>query len=47
MPFIILLYFFYAQNVLGITMPIIRSSCGNQHHSHELLMMGIVMPKTC
>ena len=21
--------------------------CGNQHHSRELLMMGIVMPKTC
>jgi len=21
--------------------------CGNQHHSCELLMMGIVMPKTC
>ena len=21
--------------------------CGNQYHSRELLMMGIVMPKTC
>jgi len=21
--------------------------CGNQHHSRELLMMGIVMPETC
>jgi len=21
--------------------------CGNQHYSHELLMMGIVMPETC
>ena len=20
---------------------------GNQHHSHELLMMGIVVPETC
>jgi len=20
---------------------------GNQHHSHELLMMGIVIPETC
>jgi hypothetical protein len=21
--------------------------CGNQHHSHEFLMIGIVMPETC
>jgi len=21
--------------------------CGNQHYSHELLMMGIVVPETC
>jgi len=21
--------------------------CGNQHHSRELLMMGILMPETC
>jgi len=21
--------------------------CGNQHHSRELLMMGIVVPETC
>jgi len=21
--------------------------CGKQHHSRELLMMGIVMPETC
>jgi len=24
-----------------------NDQCGNQHHSHELLMMGIVMPETC
>jgi len=24
-----------------------NDQCGNQHHSRELLMMGIVMPKTC
>ena len=22
-----------------------NDQCGNQHHSHELLMMGIVMPE--
>ena len=24
-----------------------NDQCDNQHHSHELLMMGIVMPETC
>jgi len=24
-----------------------KDQCGNQHHSLELLMMGIVMPETC
>jgi len=24
-----------------------NDQCGNQHHSRELLMMGIVMPETC
>jgi len=24
-----------------------NDQCGNQHHSHELLMMGIVMPESC
>jgi len=24
-----------------------NDQCGNQHHSHELLMMDIVMPETC
>jgi len=24
-----------------------KDQCGNQHHSRELLMMGIVMPETC
>ena len=24
-----------------------NDQCGNQHHSHELLMMGIVVPETC
>jgi len=24
-----------------------NDQCGNQHYSHELLMMGIVMPETC
>jgi len=24
-----------------------NDQCGNQHHSHELLMMGIVMPEIC
>jgi len=24
-----------------------NDQCGNQHHSLELLMMGIVMPETC
>jgi len=24
-----------------------NDQCGNQHHSHELLMMVIVMPETC
>jgi len=24
-----------------------NQECGNQHHSHELLMMGIVLPRTC
>jgi len=24
-----------------------NDQCGNQHHSHELLMMGIVMSETC
>ena len=24
-----------------------NAQCGNQHHSRELLMMGIVMPETC
>ena len=24
-----------------------HDQCGNQHHSHELLMMGIVVPETC
>ena len=24
-----------------------NNQCGNQHHSRELLMMGIVMPETC
>jgi len=23
------------------------TNCGNQHHSRELLMMGIVVPETC
>jgi len=25
----------------------VNDQCGKQHHSHELLMMGIVMLKTC
>jgi len=24
-----------------------NDQCGNQHHSRELLMMGVVMPETC
>ena len=24
-----------------------NDQCGNQHHSRELLMMGIVMPEIC
>jgi len=24
-----------------------NDKCGNQHHSRELLMMGIVVPETC
>ena len=24
-----------------------NDQCGNQHHNHELLMMGIVVPETC
>jgi hypothetical protein len=24
-----------------------NDQCGNQHHSRELLVMGIVMPETC
>jgi len=24
-----------------------NDQCGNQHHSRELLMMGIAMPETC
>jgi len=24
-----------------------NDQCGNQHHSHELLMMGTVMRETC
>ena len=24
-----------------------KDQCGNQHHSRELLMMGIVVPETC
>jgi len=24
-----------------------NDQCGNQHHSRELLMMGIVLPETC
>jgi len=24
-----------------------NDQCGNQHHSRELLMMGIVVPETC
>ena len=24
-----------------------NDQCGNQHHSRELLIMGIVMPETC
>ena len=24
-----------------------NDQCGNQHHSRELLMMGIVMPEAC
>jgi len=24
-----------------------NDQCGNQHHSRELLMMGIVAPETC
>jgi len=24
-----------------------NGQCGNQHHSRKLLMMGIVVPKTC
>ena len=24
-----------------------NNQCGNQHHSRELLMMGIVLPETC
>jgi len=24
-----------------------NDQCGNQYHSRELLMMGIVMPETC
>ena len=24
-----------------------NDQCGNQHYSHELLMMGIVVPETC
>ena len=25
----------------------LHDQCGNQHHSSELLMMGIVVPETC
>jgi len=25
----------------------LNDQCGNQHHSRELLMMGIVVPETC
>ena len=24
-----------------------NDQCGNQHYSHKLLMMGIVVPETC
>jgi len=24
-----------------------NDQCGNQHHSRELVMMGIVLPETC
>jgi len=24
-----------------------NDQCGNQHHSRELLMVGIVVPETC
>ena len=24
-----------------------NDQCGNQHHSREVLMMGIVVPETC
>ena len=24
-----------------------NDQCGNQHYSHELLMMGIAVPETC
>jgi len=24
-----------------------NDQCGNQHHSRELLMMGLVVPETC
>jgi len=24
-----------------------NDQCGNQHHSRDLLMMGIVVPETC
>jgi len=34
--------------VLGLLYVCWRNAqCGNQHHSRELLMMGIVMPETC
>jgi len=36
-----------ARNLQPTTNQERNDQCGNQHHSHELLMIGIVMLETC
>ena len=57
MPLIILLHFFSLQpgRHSSLTAPNLQPTanqerndqCGDQYHSRELLMMGIVVPETC
>ena len=41
----------YPSSVVGDLQPTANQErndqCGNQHYSHQLLMMGILVPETC
>ena len=55
MPLIILLYFYRLNMFRALLCPssgardyhVRNDQCGNQLHSRELQMMGILMPETC